>query len=92
MKTALEFFQQGEYTTIPQIMVAFAKIHVEAALKSALEKAEMNDIDRPEDYHEEDGNGISKILNKNIFACEGYYHISLDDESVYDSYPLTNIK
>jgi hypothetical protein len=95
--TAKEFLEKdksGVYTEvdITHAMIEFAKLHVEAALKSVLEKAEMNDIDRPKDYHEEDGNGISKILNKNIFACEGYYHISLDDESVYDSYTLTNIK
>jgi hypothetical protein len=95
--TAKEFLEKdksGVYTEvdITHAMIEFAKLHVEAALKSVLEKAEMNDIDRPKDYHEEDGNGISKSLNKNIFACEGYYHISLDDESVYDSYTLTNIK
>jgi hypothetical protein len=91
--TAEEFWnKQSPMMNIPNAMIEFAKMHVQEALKSVLEKAEMSDIDRPEDYHEEDGNAISKILNKNIFACEGYYHISLNDKSVHDCYPLTNIK
>jgi hypothetical protein len=39
MITALEFFQKGEFTTIPQLMIEFAQIHVEAALEEASEKA-----------------------------------------------------
>lgn len=97
METAEEFLNanwrgEGLKLNVNELMIEFAKMHVQAALKAVIEKAEMSDIDRPKDYYEEDGNAISKILNKNIFACEGHYHVALDDESVYESYPLTNIK
>ena len=95
MITAEEFFNKyGGYTREEMLERAleFTKLHVKEALKLVMEKAKMDDIDRPEDYNEEDGNGISKILNKNIFACESYYYITLNKESVYTAYPLENIK
>ena len=39
--TALELFQAGEFTKIQDVMIEFAKMHVEAALKEASEKAKI---------------------------------------------------
>jgi len=40
--TALEFFiKQKTYTNIEQFMIEFAKLHVQAALKEASEKAKI---------------------------------------------------
>jgi hypothetical protein len=47
--TALEFFmKQKTYTNIEQFMIEFAKLHVEAALKTADEKATVTPIDYEE--------------------------------------------
>jgi len=48
MITALEFFQKGEFTTIPQLMIEFAQMHVQEALKKADEKATVTPIDHEE--------------------------------------------
>lgn len=75
------------------LMTQFAKLHVEAALKAACEKAELEDIDKPEDFFEYNGvNGFSKILNKNVLAFEGYYHVCINSDSVLNAYSLENIK
>lgn len=79
--------------SVKDAMIAFARLHVEAALKAACEKAELEDIDRPEDFCEYDGvNGFSKILNKNVLAFEGYYHVCINSDSVLNAYSLENIK
>ena len=93
MKTAAEFFDEGNFNNVTDMLIEFAKIHVREALKQACEKAELEDIDRPEDFFEYDGvNGFSKILNKNVVSYEGYYHVCIDSQSVLNSYPLENIK
>ena len=45
---ALELFQTGEFTKIQDAMIEFAKLHVEAALKEASEKATVTPIDHEE--------------------------------------------
>ena len=78
---------------IRKLMKEFAKMHVEEALKKVSEKAELEDIDKPEDFFEYDGvNGFSKILNKNVVSYEGYYHVCINSQSVLNSYPLDLIK
>jgi len=57
------------------LMIEFAKMHVEAALKEASEKATVTPID-----HEE----ISEGSFRPIWG--------VDDDSILNSYPLTNIK
>ena len=80
------------YDDYIKAMIEFAKMHVQEALKQACEKAELEDIDKPEDFFEYDGvNGFSKILNKNVVSYEGYYHVCINDQSVLNAYPLENI-
>ena len=93
MKTAAEFFDEGNFNNVTDMLIEFAKMHVQEALKQASEKAELQDIDRPEDFFEYDGvNGFSKILNKNVISYEGYYHVCIDSDSVLNAYPLDLIK
>jgi hypothetical protein len=40
MKTAAEFLDQGNFNNTTDMMIEFAKMHVEAALKAASENAE----------------------------------------------------
>ena len=37
MKTATEFFDEGNFNNVTDMLIEFAKIHVEKALKQALE-------------------------------------------------------
>ena len=101
MKTAEEFLRNSSVTSSDrhdflskqELMIEFAKMHVQEALKQACEKAELEDIDKPEDFFEYDGvNGFSKILNKNVVSYEGYYHVCINSQSVLDAYPLDSIK
>ena len=104
MKTAEEFLIEKEYPLynefgglgmyyVREVMIEFAKMHVQEALKQASEKAELEDIDKPEDFFEYDGvNGFSKILNKNVVSYERYYHVCIDSDSVLNAYPLEDIK
>ena len=93
MKTAAEFFDEGNFNNVTDMLIEFAKMHVQEALKQACEKAELEDIDKPEDFFEYDGvNGFSKILNKNVVSYEGYYHVCINSQSVLDAYPLDSIK
>ena len=101
MKTAEEFLRNSSVTSSDrydflskqELMIEFAKMHVQEALKQVNKKAELEDIDRPEDFFEYDGvNGFSKILNKNVISYEGYYHVCIDTDSVLNAYPLDLIK
>jgi hypothetical protein len=60
---------------LPELFIQFAKLHVEAALKEASEKATVTPID-----HEE----ISEGSFRPIWG--------VDDDSILNAYPLTNIK
>ena len=39
MKTATEFFDEGNFNNVTDILIEFAKMHVEEALKQASEKS-----------------------------------------------------
>jgi len=76
--------EDHHFPNIEEAMVEYAKMHVEAALKEASEKAET--------VH--DGSFISDLCN--MSKIKGYENISLNDliykPSILNSYPLTNIK
>ena len=40
MKTATEFFDEGNFNNVTDMLIEFAKMHVEEALKQASEKAQ----------------------------------------------------
>jgi hypothetical protein len=68
--------------SLSQVMIEFAKLHVEAALKKASEDAKVSLADdwvrKQETIHP--GSLVSSIT------------IKVDNESILNSYPLTNIK
>ena len=48
MKTAAEFFDEGNFNNVTDMLIEFAKMHVQEALKQASEKASVTPIDHEE--------------------------------------------
>ena len=48
MKTAAEFFDEGNFNNVTDMLIEFAKIHVQEALKQASENATVTPIDHEE--------------------------------------------
>ena len=40
MRTAAEFFNEGNFNNVTDVLIEFAKVHVQEALKQASEKAD----------------------------------------------------
>ena len=82
MITAEEFLNQKlgniPIGVLPKVLIEFAKLHVEAALKEASEKAEICETWGNNDYESDDP--------------VGYYTHHVDGSSILNSYPLDNIK
>ena len=90
-----------EYPTVSkydalEAMIEFAKLHVEAALKEASEKAEIQ-----EDYYSDDNFSLSdlKELADNGYPRTDNYGeiyavdiVSINKNSILNAYPLENIK
>ena len=78
----------GDYTPneVYRIMIGFAKMHVEAALKAASEEVTLI-----KDLGEDDeGNFICEKLK--TYNDEEGYPIYIDEDSILNAYPLNNIK
>jgi hypothetical protein len=88
----LKHFEENAYpsTSISECMIEFAKLHVEAALKEASEKATWQNESfdtyfgdlRNFDFIDTDGAG-DPSTGHNVFV---------DKDSILNSYPLENIK
>ena len=48
MKTAAEFFDEGNFNNVTDMLIEFAKMHVQEALKQASEKASVTPVDHEE--------------------------------------------
>ena len=48
MKTAAEFFDEGNFNNVTDMLIEFAKMHVQEALKQANEKASVTPVDHEE--------------------------------------------
>ena len=48
MKTAAEFFDEGNFNNVTDMLIEFAKMHVQEALKKASENATVTPIDHEE--------------------------------------------
>ena len=60
MKTAAEFFDEGNFNNVTDMLIEFAKMHVQEALKQASEKAEVeHELGNPYDPNSE-----YQIVNK----------------------------
>lgn len=65
-------------------MIEFAKLHVEAALKAAAEKVQISG-----DWGDEPWNG-TEISVRDIDG--NHMALSIDEKSILNAYPLSNIK
>jgi hypothetical protein len=95
--TALELFQKGEFTKIQDAMIEFAKIHVQAAIKEASEKAKLAKAFDYGSYYEPTAK--FKPIDEKVVVKESYGHgdsgyeaVKVDVDSILKSYSLDNIK
>ena len=97
IQTAEEFLKNKVYITqdgiedvhdsmlnVVEAMLEFTKLHVEAALKEAAEKADAK----------ADKSYSLRVSRKNLFWTYGgsIGDVEIDKESILDAYPLDNIK
>ena len=71
-----------DYNDIENLMIEFARYHVEQALKEASEKAEL--------YRYNNGFKQSKANIKEEYCFT--YRVAIDKETILNAYPLENIK
>lgn len=97
MKTAEELFeklnpQDGKCPEWAKIFaIELAKLHVEAALKEAAEKATMK-LEYPDDYAESNETGLTFASADEISRGGEYGAVIIEVDSIINAYPLSNIK
>ena len=77
MKTATEFFDEGNFNNVTGMLIEFAKMHVEEALKQASEKADADFTYLGDDLKE--------------IGAE-YIEVYTIKDSILNAYPLDLIK
>ena len=77
MKTATEFFDEGNFNNVTDMLIEFAKMHVEEALKQASEKADVDFTYLGDDLKE--------------IGAE-YIEVYTIKDSILNAYPLDLIK
>ena len=77
MKTATEFFDEGNFNNVTDMLIEFAKMHVEEALKQASEKADADFTYLGDDLKE--------------IGAE-YIEVYTIKDSILNAYPLDLIK
>ena len=82
MKTAAEFFDEGNFNNVTDMLIEFAKMHVQEALKQASEKAFVEYIDLQTD---EKFDYTDVLVDDNISA-------DVNKDSILNAYSLENIK
>ena len=76
MKTAAEFFDEGNFNNVTDMLIEFAKMHVQEALKQASEKADADFTYLGDDLKE--------------IGAE-YIEVYTIKDSILNAYPLENI-
>jgi len=102
--TAEEFIKDGnegynfrtviDNLTDEQVLEAireFAKLHVEAALKSAAEKVTM-ELTYPSPYEDSNEQGLTYANADEVSRGGEYGSIEVEKQSILNAYPLENIK
>ena len=77
MKTATEFFDEGNFNNVTDMLIEFAKMHVQEALKQASEKADADFTYLGDDLKE--------------IGAE-YIEVYTIKDSILNAYPLDLIK
>lgn len=86
--TAKEFYHQEYHHDILKLMIDFAKLHLESQLKAIIKNAKINVVPTDEEQWEH----IPEIIvAEDIMNNEGIM-LELDEDSIKNAYPLTNIK
>ena len=82
MKTAAEFFDEGNFNNVTDILIEFAKMHVQEALKQASEKAFVEYIDLNTD----------EIFDYTDVIADDDVGVNVNKDSILNAYPLDLIK
>ena len=106
--TAEEFYDKKDINGLPmsfnEKMIGFAKLHVEAALKAANEKVDLNFVPHDEEHWTQksiERQDILDFYDENTsdedFAYEELrrrdgFTVEVNEDSILNAYPLTNIK
>lgn len=88
------FEEDPEYKLITSAMIEFAKLHVKAALKDIYSKSKIKLTDDNNNYSLVDSTKVrynSKGIH-NVYPDECNVHtIYIDEDTILNAYPLTNI-
>ena len=82
MKTAAEFFDEGNFNNVTDMLIEFAKMHVQEALKQASEKAFVEYIDLNTD----------EIFDYTDVITDDDVEVNINKDSILNAYLLENIK
>ena len=83
MKTAAEFFDEGNFNNVTDMLIEFAKMHVQEALKQASEKA----------YAQGKGSTLTTKRSNFYYTYAGHIgKIEMNKDSILNAYSLENIK
>ena len=83
MKTAAEFFDEGNFNNVTDMLIEFAKMHVQEALKQASEKA----------YAQGKGSSLTTKSSNFYYTFAGNIgKIEMNKDSILNAYPLDLIK
>ena len=82
MKTAVEFFDEGNFNNVTDMLIEFAKMHVQEALKQASEKAFVEYIDLNTD----------EIFDYTDVITDDDVEVNINKDSILNAYPLDLIK
>ena len=82
MKTAAEFFDEGNFNNVTDMLIEFAKMHVQEALKQASEKAFVEYIDLNTD----------EIFDYTDVITDDDVGVNVNKDSILNDYSLKNIK
>ena len=82
MKTATEFFDEGNFNNVTDMLIEFAKMHVQEALKQASENSFVEYIDLNTD----------EIFDYTDVITDDDVGVNVNKDSILNAYPLKNIK
>ena len=82
MKTATEFFDEGNFNNVTDMLIEFAKMHVQEALKQASEEAFVEYIDLNTD----------EIFDYTDVITDDDVEVNINKDSILNAYPLDLIK
>lgn len=78
-------------TEVINTMIEFARMHVQAALDAASEKATM-DLRYPSPYEDANEKGLSYAIAEEVSRGGEYGSVEIDKDSILNAYPLNNVK